>query len=278
MAAHWQAAVRRFDLTMQTWLIRFLFIVLCSLLAWGIWLVSQVGLQWPSDWRLFNGSEAAAVFGLAAVVFGASQGFFRWLAVPNLRVEIHQASPQATSPYAFHHVEVWNEERPWFLRPLFLVTAPEGCQIKFQYWRESGGSYVRELCSEWLPGRWNENPQPLVQTGVGVVPNQEAATANRRLPKLFPTERKLPAERKLPDPDPYIVAFAIKRQGDSGFYHFNDMSYLHPGWCDPKWCMPEGVYKVKILITGYGMVGAKRATITLQNSGTQLSGFTIDRR
>lgn len=148
---------------------------------------------------------------------------------------------------------------------MFLTTAPEGCLATFRYCKE--GSSIPSLQGEWLCGRWIDNPEPV---GASCDLNLQAAVANRRLAKLLPTE-----SRNHTDAHPFLVAFAIKKQSDPNFYHFNDMSYI-ADFRREDWQLGPGSYRVDVRITGYGMLAAKTETFRLYNEGTGLEDFCLE--
>ncbi|MCL4553371.1 MAG: hypothetical protein M1305_07475 [Candidatus Marsarchaeota archaeon] len=258
-------------------LVRSGFILLCVALAWSFWFFSQSDFQFPAQLRVMTGAEILAVTGLTIAIFSGFQGLFRWLATPRLELCVHSVSgplPISTGIHAVHHIEVWNVDWPLLFRPLFSATSAEGCEIKFQYFKELDGKLVAVLDGQWLHGRWNANPQPLASTPTGVYADKLAAEANRRLARLFPTERKNHV-----DSHPYTVGFAIKEQGDEDFYHFNDLSYVYHNpnkpWCNDDWRMGPGAYLVKVRVTGYGLLGPMTATFRLNNSGTTHKDFVL---
>ncbi len=262
----------------MTWLVHLTFVAICAAIAWLFWVFGQIRFQWPSQWRVMDGTEILTVTGLTIAVFSGSQGLFRWLATPRLRLQVHSTSgpiPIRLPEYALHHIEVWNHDWPWFLRPLFLATAPEGCQAKFQYWKEPDSSISPEFNGQWLHGRWSDNPEPLVETPQGSFPSISASVTNRRLAKLFPT-----GKRGHIDAHPFIIAFAIKKEGDPDFYHFNDESYYRHGpenpWCNNDWQLGPGAYRINVRITGYGLLRAKTASFRLRNLGTRHQDFTLE--
>ncbi len=257
------------------WPIRLVFIGICFLVAWLIWLATQ-RLAFPigaADWRWLDGAEIASVLGITIAVFGGIQGLLRWLAAPRIKMTPHTTTrplPIGDGSYAVHHVEVWNTEWWGWLRPLVMATAPEGCQIAFRYWKEIGDREELQFDGKWLLGRWSDNPEPITGNNI----NLSAMVTNRRLPKLFPSEEK--GHR---DAYPFVVAFSIKRNCDTDCYHFNDESYqfqtTYLQWCNPDWKLGLGVYRVEVRLTGYGLLAAKTATLWLRNLGDRHHTFTL---
>ncbi|GEM_PF-6587325 len=262
------------------WLMRFTFVGFCFFLAWQVWLRSQG--QWFFEavgGPLLSGGELLQVFGLTVAIFGGFQGLFRWMAVPRLdiRMPLHPGPWAINDPnYAIHHIEIWNREWPWLLRPLFLATAPEGCQVRFRYWKDDAPvpEIFPSIETPWIHGRWDENPEPVTLTRQGAVINWAALVQNRRLAKLFPTEK--PGHI---DSFQSSVSFAIKRKGDPDFYHFNDESYLQQQgsrFCRQDRKLGPGTYRVDVRITGYGLLAARTATFRLTNSGTNFEDFILE--
>lgn len=163
---------------------------------------------------------------------------------------------------------MWNHDVIWFLRPLIQRVAVEGCVIHFRYTRIDGDQNELMLNGEWLFGRWDDNPEPVTRTGFDL----GAAVVNRRLAKLFPTEK--PGNV---DAYPFSVAFAIKKEGEVGFFHFNDESYAWGfGWCNPHWQLRIGVYRVDVRLTGYGLLRGTTQTFRVINKGHVLDDWILE--
>lgn len=234
-----------------------------------------------------EGQDVITFIAVGFAVFGAAQVILSWYAIPHPHIEPHSREPSRLGPdkipddaqddlrrhwehlreFALHHLLVWNyETKPW-LRPLVLRVAPEGCQIKVRYLDAKTGKPV--LADSWLLARWDDNPEP-VDYARGE-PHLPTMLRNRRLDKLFPTERKGHV-----DAYPYSVSFAIKKQGEAEFYHFNDEAYRYADWRNPKWRMGRGIYKVEMRVSGYGMLRPACAAFRLVNQGTEHSDFLLE--
>jgi len=197
--------------------------------------------------------------------------FLSWLASPTPVIDAHTSTPKPirVQELAVHHLAVWNYELPVWIRPLAIRTAPEGCQVRVRYKNAQTGEAM--LGGAWLLARWNDNQEPV--TEAGNLLSIPAMIRNRRLQsKLFPSEAK-----KHRNAYPFTVAFVIKREGENGFFHFNDESYkwASDGWLNPEWRMPLGDYRVEVELTGYGLVHPSTAVFRLRNGGTRHRDFIL---
>jgi len=234
--------------------IRIVFGLFCVTVAYAIWFLA-FGKHTPKR------EDIAPIVTLAIAVFGVTQGILRWLAVPDPAIERGPLVP-VHGGFGILHIRVWNCDVARWLRPLVVRTAPRGCKVHVRY--TQNGNVVLG----WLLARWNENPEPLTQTQTGIQPDPRLMAENRRLGRLYPTDRTGEFAQ------PYEVAFAIKEDGQNDFHHFNDESYPHqPGWRNPAWALSQGAYGVEVAITGYGLIRAARASFRLRNDGTSLKDF-----
>jgi hypothetical protein len=121
------------------------------------------------------------------------------------------------------------------------------------------------LDGNWICGRWDDNPQPIGKAGF----EYNLAITNRRLARLFPTERQGEI-----DAYPFMVSFAMKKRGTKEFYHFNDESYAYADWCNKQWLFDSGTYRVEVRITGYGLLRPVVRSFKLIN-GAGYTDFTL---
>jgi len=234
--------------------VRIAFAFFCLATAYLMWFVA-FGSCTPQR------QDIAPIATLAIAVFGVTQGILRWLAVPDPTIEPGDLVP-VREKFGILHVRVWNYDVAKWLRPLVTRTAPEGCKIRVRYIRDG------HVALGWLLGRWNEHLEPLVYVQGGTQVDLRLMLENRRLDRLYPTDKGGEFA------EPYEVAFAVKEDGLSDFHHFNDESYSHqPGWRNPKWALPVGTYTVEVVITGYGLIRAARASFRLRNGSTSLKDF-----
>jgi hypothetical protein len=137
------------------------------------------------------------------------------------------------------HIE--HRDAPWLPRALGPRSPVEGAVARFRYRLEGEGA----AWTEWRVGRWDDVHQPIIEW-LGRL-DLRAVETNQRLPKLYPSDLQN-ADRLWP------VAFAMRKQGRDGFYHFNDESYkFPPDWENPDWVMPFGTYEVQAELAGYGL-------------------------
>jgi len=267
--------------------VRLVLVFVCVFLGWSIYsLIVYRELSLIN----FQGQDYLATIGFSIGLYAFVQLLLRYLSTPNVTITLsngpHRLGPSqalqvaADAPeeerkriellnikrqYATHHIQVWNCDVPWYICPLIQRIAVEGCHIRFRYTRIYNGKEEPMLNGEWLFGRWNDNPEPVTSTGFDL----GTAVTNRRLAKLFPTEKNDHI-----DAYPFTVAFAMKKEGDDGFYHFNDESYAFGfGWSNPHWYMGLGTYRVDIRLTGYGLLRAVTSKFRLVNSGSSLSDW-----
>lgn len=192
-------------------------------------------------------------FALSIGVFGLTQGLLRWFAVPSPTVLPGQ-SVRVPNDCAILHLKVFNYNVYRWLRPLVLRSAPEGCQAWIRY------RCGEQVVLDWVLGRWNENWEPVdYNTGK---PDLKTMLKNRRLEKLYPTERSGLLST------PYEIAFAVKQQNNEDFWHFNDESYQFDLWKNPDWVLPKAQFKLDVQITGHGLIRPTIACFGLENSGT----------
>lgn len=276
--------------TGYTWFVRVTFLGFCVVSAWALYTGLVLG---KLSVRCLTGQDVLAILALTFGIYATTQIIFRYISVPNPRITIADRLPNRLGPkeaqtvppeasdevkrnvkrnnqlrqFAAHHIEVWSLDLPWFLRPLIQKVAVDGCQIRFRYTRIYDGGEEPMLNGEWLFGRWHDNPQPITHAGF----EPGAAFVNRRLAKLFPTEKKGHI-----DGYPFAVAFAMKKQGMKEFYHFNDESYRWPAWCNRQWLLGIGTYRLQIRLTGHGLLRATTETLKLTNKGTNLDDLILE--
>ena len=232
--------------------VRIVFAFSCVAAAYVIWLVAF-------ERACPKRQDIAPIATLTIAVFGAVQVFLHWIAVPDPTIERGKLVP-VKDKFGILHINVWNYDVPSWLRPLVSRTAPEGCQVRIRYLRE------KDVALGWLLGRWNENLEPL-DYAKGQI-DIKLMLQNRRLPKLFPIDRLSEFA------EPYEVAFAVKEDSVAEFHHFNDEAYLRgEGWKNQSWALPIGAYTVEVVITGYGLIRAARASFRLRNGSTSLKDF-----
>ncbi|MCK4414397.1 MAG: hypothetical protein KAY32_12720 [Candidatus Eisenbacteria sp.] len=136
------------------------------------------------------------------------------------------------------HLE--HRDAPWLPRALGPRLPVEGAVARFRYRLEGkGGTWT-----PWRAGRWDDVLEPLTLAGQV---DRSLVQTNQRLPKLYPSDLQNP-DRLWP------VAFAMRKIGEDGFFHFNDESYNHqPDWRNPSWVLPSGTYEVQAELAGYGL-------------------------
>jgi len=240
-----------------------------SFLFWG-WVL---GKWWQSE-----GSRWPAIVALSFGTYAVIQTSLRYVCTPTPEIKVDEESPVRLGPhpeFAVQKVAVWNYDVPRWLRPLVLRDAPEGCRIRFRYTRVTERGEEMALKGQWLHGRWDDTPEPLTQIitlkGPVVGYDLKTAVANRRLTKLFASEKG-----KHPDAYPFGVAFAMKKEGEADFYHFNDDSYQWSDWRNPDWVLGPGTYRVDVRLTGSGLVRAKTATFRLRNPSSSLTEWVLE--
>jgi hypothetical protein len=282
------------------WTARLALLALCifgSILLWGWVLHSELRF-----WQ-FDSGDWLPIVALSFGTYTVIQTLLRYISTPTPEIRIDEESPVRLGPseplnmpanatedemaeirlanfrrqFAALKIAVWNKDVAWWWRPLLLKEAPEGCRIRLRYTRISDKGEEPALNDEWLYGRWDDTPEPLSQivtangqrvTGYDL----KTALANRRLAKLFPTE-----EVKHPDAYPFSLAFAMKKEGDLEFYHFNDESYAWgPGWRNPHWGLSPGIYRVDVRLTGYRLLGSAKASFRLKNLGPAFTDWRLE--
>lgn len=274
------------------WFIRAVLLVCCIAGGWAFYtylVLNHITV------RGLSGRDWLAIIGLSFGIYATIQIILRYVSVPNPRITIADRQPHRLGPteaqavpadeseevrqnanrlnllrqFAVHHVKVWNLDVPWPLRPLMQRTVLEGCQIRFRYTRIDDAQEQLMLNGSWLLGRWDDNPQPITDKGFDL----NASIVNRRLAKLFPTEN-----RGHVDAYPFTVAFAMKKEGDRNFYHFNDESYQWGfGWRNPRWEFDIGTYRVEVRLTGYGLLRAVTTELRLINKGTTFDDLVLEK-
>lgn len=210
------------------WFARVVFLIFCVMIGWAsyIYLIKrQIGLS------ILGGQDILAIIGLSFGIYSTTQIILRYIAIPAPRITLENRQPTRLGPeealpvpnnateivkqeieqinwkrqFAIHKVQVWNHDVHWLIRPLMQRVTVEGCIIRFRYALLRNGQEEPVLNGEWLHGRWDDNMEPVSQTGFDL----RIATVNRRLAKLFPTE-------KIGNLDayPFKVAFSMKREGE----------------------------------------------------------------
>jgi hypothetical protein len=273
------------------WFIRVALLLFCIVGGWALY--AGLGLRQFTLYAV-GGKDALAIVGLSFGIYATIQIVLRYIAVPNPIIKIANRQPARLGPpeaqavpanatqesrqaieyinlkrqFAVHQLEVWNHDVIWFLRPLIQRVAMEGCTIRFRYTRTDGEQDEPMLRGEWLFGRWNDNREPVSRMGFEL----GTAAVNRRLAKLFPTEKAGNI-----DAYPFTVAFAIKKEGEEEFFHFNDESYAWGfGWRNPEWQLGIGIYRVDVRLTGYGLLRATTQTFRVINKGKAFDEFILE--
>jgi len=244
-----------------------------ALIFTGLFLGYTLWAGFSKDLWFDGGQDLLVALVLALAILAVVPVFLGWFGSPTPRIETHASLPEPIriQGLAVHHLAVWNHELPKWVRPLVLRVAPEGCQLRVRYTNVETLQIM--LRGEWVLARWNDNQEPLREDGQLSIP---AMISNRRLrSKLFPSE-KAPHRNAYP----FTVAFAIKREGDEWFYHFSDESYRWAGetllWLNPTWRMPQGIYRVDVELTGYGLIHPSVASFRLSNGGTTHESFVLE--
>ncbi len=269
--------------------IRLLLILICVFLGWSIY---SFILYRKLAFTCFQGQDYLAAIGFSIGLYAFIQLLLRYLSIPNVKITLaggprrFGAPQELTIPadasdelrkkiqnenskrqYAAYHIQVWNYDVSWWIRPLIQRVFVEGVRARFRYTKIDDDHEELMLNGEWLLGRWNDNPQPLSPQY-----DQTIAVGNRRLTKLFTTERGGNI-----DAYPFSVAFAVKKEGEDYYCHFNDESYAWPGWSNPHWRIGLGTYRVDVRLTGYGLLGAVTIKYKLSNSGPSLSDWRLEK-
>lgn len=269
--------------------IRLFLIFICVFLGWSIY---SFILYRELTFTGFQGQDYLVAIGFSIGLYAFIQLLLRYLSIPNVKITLADGprrfgpSQELTIPadaseelqqkiryenskrqYAAYHIQVWNYDVSWWIRPLIQRVVVEGARARFRYTKIDDGNEELMLNSEWLLGRWNDNPQPLSPQY-----DLTIAVGNRRLTQLFTTERSGNI-----DAYPFSVAFAIKKEGEDYFYHFNDESYAWPGWSNRHWRLGLGTYRVDVRLTGYGLLGAVTIKYKLLNSGPSLSDWRLEK-
>lgn len=273
-----------------SWGARLFSFISCLLFGWLVY--SYLLLDQFSISNL-KGQDLLAIIGISFGFYAVIQVILRYCSAPTPKIIISSTQPKRLGPreqldlpphatdeqtktvqhanrlrqFAAHHLEVWSVDVPWYFRPLTQKIAIEGCHIRFRYTRIDDYSETLMLKGNWLYGRWNDNPEPITEGGFQL----SVAISNRRLAKLFPTEK-----RGSTDAYPFATAFVMKKQGTDVFYHFNDESYQYNDWCNPDWLFGQGTYRVDVRLTGYGLLRPITRTLKLINKGINIDDLLIE--
>jgi len=273
------------------WFIRLSLLILCIVGGWALYVGLTLGRVTLS---VLEGKDMLAIIGLSFGIYATIQIILRYVAIPGPQIVTASRQPARLGPaetqtipanapdevrqliegnnlrrqFAVHHLNVCNHDVLRFLRPLTQRITAEGCVIRFRYTRLNSNREESAANGEWFFGRWDDNPEPVTRTGFDL----GAAVVNRKLAKLFPTEKQGNI-----DAHPFSVAFAIKKEGEESFSHFNDESYAWGfGWHNPHWQLGIGTYKVEVRLTGYGLLRTTTRKFRLINRGTTFEEWVLE--
>jgi hypothetical protein len=194
---------------------------------------------------LVSGLISGVVASLAVVIV---LGVVR---APHLNLEIGQTADGTYQHGRFRFVHVRVVNQGWSIWRWQIRRPATMCRASVSF--GDLGSTVPRLT---LDGRWTSRPEPVHQ---GAINLGEALTVHR--------------EHLVPGDDPIEIAIAIKKEGVTDCFGFNNRSYLYPDWSNPEWALEPDTYWVRVVITA--AEARTQRTFHLVNTGTASTGLHL---
>lgn len=174
---------------------------------------------------------------------------------PDLAIELGDTADGSYAPGQFRFVHVRVRNSAYRLWRWQLRRPATFCRAKLSFGDIGVAAHRFEL-----HGRWSSLAEPVhVVPGAGPILDYGAI--------LVPPREIISAGEQAP------VPIAVKQEGVTDCFGFNNESYLHPNWSNPAWVLGPGTYWVRVQITS-AEVEAVRVFYVV-NNGTLRAGLTL---
>jgi hypothetical protein len=200
---------------------------------------------------------SVATVDVALVVIGFVTGMVGNMIVmalpkPTFEFRAFDNEPDTANDWKFVNVEVTNKRRPWWSR-----------------FRDS----TAELVTAWVEISSEKEAPPLFPAFSARWPGYEAQPIAGGQPDMNAV--LIPYRETLPPGEPFPINVAIKHEGDTGFFGFNNRSYLDPSLRDREKRVSHERAFVRVVLRVGGSLESS-PWFELQNPDASLARFTIE--